>query len=138
MSDGELVPDSVSVEIAEKFVADAGETNIIFDGYPRSREQAEDVDKILDKYNHQVKLLYIELPMDVARDRITTRAEIEHRVDDMDADAVRTRIEIFNNNAKNLLDYYRESNRLITVDGDGDVEEVATRIFKILEDATDK
>lgn len=138
MSDGELVPDSVSAEIAEKFIADAGETNIIIEGYPRSVEQAKDIDEILIKHGRIIKFVYLELPMEVAKARIIKRAEIEHRVDDMDADAVATRIEIFNSNAKSLLDYYQKSDRLITVDGDGDRETVEKRIFQILEDATDK
>jgi adenylate kinase len=138
INDGKLVPYAVTTQVAKQVVAEANDKPIIFDGYPRSVEQATDLDEILEESNRKVKFIYLELPMDVALTRITSRAKIEHRVDDMDEDTVRERIEVFNENIKSLLDYYRGSNRLIVVNGDKDVETISQNIFQILENATDQ
>ncbi|MDD5605819.1 MAG: nucleoside monophosphate kinase [Patescibacteria group bacterium] len=132
LAQGQLVPLSVTAQVAKGFVEKSGDATIIFDGYPRTIEQANDLDAILKTHGRVAKLVYLELPMEVAVERLTKRAELEHRADDMDEAAVTERIEIFQRNAATLLGRYRDLGLLITVDGDGTVEEVADRLFETL------
>lgn len=138
INEGHLVPDSISAAIVEQFVGRADGQNIIFDGYPRSVEQAKDLDEILERHHRVAKLVFIDLPLEIAQDRIVKRAHLEHRLDDQDPAAVAERIEIFHHNASSILDHYQSDNRLVTVDGNGEVDEVATRLFQMLNHATDR
>jgi adenylate kinase len=133
MLTGKLVPVRVSNGIAEKFVSQLPASHqIVFDGYPRSMAQVSFLDKLLTKLNRPSIMIYIKLPMTVARERLLKRAKIDHRADDMDPKALTARIKVFQHEAKELLAYYRQSKRLITINGNQTMKQVQADIINAL------
>lgn len=133
MEKGELVPLPVTNAIASQFVEQVPlDQRIIFDGYPRNLEQAQSLDELLQKNGRTAKMIYITLPDEVAVRRLTRRATIEHRPDDLDEAAVQNRLQVFHQEAQDLLKHYREQNRLMEVNGDQSIEEVTRDIAGLI------
>lgn len=133
MFSGKLVPVRVTNHLAEKFINQLpAKHQVVFDGYPRSMAQVKFLDKLLTKLGRQVVLVYVKLPVGVAKTRLLKRAQIEHRADDLDPKALTARIQVFQHEAKDLLAHYRKSHRLITINGDQTIKQVQTDIVKAL------
>ena len=127
---GRLVPYTLSKSITEKFVAaTAPDQRIIFDGYPRTIEQAADFKEVMEKNQRDAVLISIDLPVEVALRRLSARAQTGERADDATETAIRSRIEIFHKEAQPLKDQFKTWNKYIEIDGDGTVEEVQQRIL---------
>lgn len=75
MSKGMLVPDEVTIRIVEERLKDEDVQNgLILDGFPRTIEQAEALDKMLEKVNKSIKLaINLETPEEEIIDRIVSR-----------------------------------------------------------------
>lgn len=130
---GRLIPTEITKMIADGFLKKVSSgQRVIFDGYPRDMDQVEDLEKLLTVHKRQAKMIYIALPEEAAVRRLTRRAEIEHRADDLDRRAIYNRLRIFHTEAAGLLEHYRSSNRLLEIDGDQSVEEVAQDIAKVV------
>ena len=133
IAQGKLAPVAITNNLVKKFVSKTPRSRrIIFDGYPRDIAQMKFLDKLLDNTNRSVVMVYIKLPISVARERLLKRANIEHRTDDLDPKALTSRIQVFHQQAKNLLAHYQNSGCLITVDGDQTIKQVEIAINKIL------
>jgi len=126
---GNLVPD----EIVSQIVTDAlsqtrFESGCIFDGYPRTINQAQYLDAFLAARNTPVtKVVNIE----VDEDNIVNRLLQRGRVDDTEK-IIRERLEIYRNETSPLLEYYRSNNILVSVNGVGELEDVYARIDAVL------
>lgn len=130
---GKLVPMNITNGLAEKFVTkQKSSAQIVLDGYPRNLAQVKFLDKLLAQTHRQAVLLYIKLPVTVAKARLIKRAQIEHRADDLDPKALSARIQVFNHEAKELLAHYRKTKRLITINGDQTVAKVQADILKAI------
>ena len=77
-------------------------------------------------------MVAIEVPRDELVKRIHERAAISGRADDTE-DVIRHRIELYDQQTTPVLDYYRVSGLLVTVDGSGEIAETNGRICKTLE-----
>ncbi len=133
MAQGKLVPADIVNGLAKKFMSKVPRNQrVVFDGYPRSAAHMKFLDKLLNDAGRPVVMIYIKLPIAVAKARLLKRANIEHRADDKDPKALSGRIKVFEAQAKILLTSYKKSNRLITVNGDGTIKQVETTINKIL------
>ncbi len=129
MESGKLVPFSITSAVTSEFIGRVPlDKQIIFDGYPRSIEQAEDLDDFLQKNGRTAKMVYIILPDSEAINRLVRRANIEHRPDDLDEEAMENRLAVFHREAKSLLEHYKKQGRLVEINGDQSVEEVAHAI----------
>ena len=161
MDRGELVSDAiVSALIGERLDA-AGEQGAIFDGYPRTRQQAEALDLLLAERGRRLDHV-IELVVDENElvKRITGRftcakcgasyhdsfrptkvpgvcdvcgsTEFKRRPDDNE-ETVRTRMAEYRAKTEPILPYYEERNLVRRVDGMASVDEVAAQIDAILD-----
>lgn len=130
---GKLAPVTITNNLVKKFVSKTPRNQrVIFDGYPRDNIQMKFLDKLLDSTNRSAVMVYVKLPISVARERLLKRAKIEHRTDDLDPKALTSRIQVFHSQAKNLLVHYKNSDRLIVVNGDQTVKQVEIAINKAL------
>ncbi len=110
MKSGGLVDDQTTVDLARQNLEAAvaeGSFNpatdyILLDGLPRNRKQAEMISDFIDV----TSVLHVTASREVAVERITGRAKIEGRKDDQDAESVGKRLDIFFNNAADILSYY--------------------------------
>ncbi|MFH0905637.1 MAG: nucleoside monophosphate kinase [bacterium] len=130
---GQIVPPEISDRIVRRFVAQVPAARVIvFDGFPRTIAQARTLDKILARRHRQAKTIFIKLPIAVAKARLAKRAAIEHRQDDASPGVIARRIRIFNDRAKQVLQYYRQTKRLGVADGNATISAVHRRIIKLV------
>ena len=140
MDRGDLVPDDVMIEIiAERL--DRGDTTkgFILDGFPRTVDQAEALDRLLEDRGLRIdRIIEIVVDHNILRDRIAGRARETRgtRADDT-AETVTKRLDVYREQTAPVADYYRKKGVLKAVDGMGSVEEVAERIDEHLSAVTE-
>jgi adenylate kinase len=130
MDRGELVPDEIVVDVvAERFSNPAAvEYGFVLDGFPRTENQAEELDRILGTDYPLDLVVDLDVPTDMAIERLLGRG----REDDT-RESIRRRLELYEQETKPLIDLYAKRGLLVQVDGTGDEDEV----FKHLLDAID-
>ena len=128
---GELVPDDLVLAVIGRAVAEAMETGgYLLDGFPRTLAQAERAYEGATRANvtaHAV--LYLEVPDDVAEQRLQERSATSGRSDDASAGVIHHRLEVFHEQTFPLLDFYRERGVLVTVDATPPPDEVTGTII---------
>jgi adenylate kinase len=134
MDRGDLVPDDVVIAmVMERLAEDDCEGGFVLDGFPRTVEQAEALDRRLaglDAPLHAV--LCIEAGEEELLRRLAGRAAAQHRADDAEQ-TIRHRLEVFAIKTRPLIDYYAHRGLLINVDAIGPIEVVTKRILDDLE-----
>jgi len=152
MDRGELVPDTVIIGLIRDSLSDpAFPSNWLMDGFPRTLAQAEALDKLLAEIDQQLTLvLNIDVPLDLLMDRLTLRrtcrrtgqifnlrfnppADPEqydlYQRDDDQPEAVSRRLEVYTAQTQPLIDYYRQQERLVDIQGDQSMEQVTEEII---------
>jgi len=129
---GRLIPRVVTKQIVRNYLQLASRQPILFDGYPRSDAQVKDLESLLDRAGRKVVMVYLKLPVLVIRARLLHRANTQGRPDDQNPVVIKRRINIFKNQAKKLLSYFKKTHRLIVVDGDQTVAKVKQTINQAL------
>ena len=105
----------------------------IIDGFPRTVQQAQTLEFIFNKLQRKIDcVVAIDVPRDELVRRIHERAAISGRADDTE-EVIRHRIELYDQQTQPVLDYYRVSGMLVTIDGSGEIAETNGRICKTLE-----
>ncbi|MCB0805693.1 MAG: adenylate kinase [Bacteroidales bacterium] len=126
---GELVPDELLVEI----LADAMDgfrdvDGFVFDGFPRTIQQAKDLNRLLDERNEEVSLvLALEVNDNEIIQRLLKRAQTEGRKDDT-KDVIENRIKIYNDQTQPLIDFYKKEGKFTAVNGIGSIDEIFNSI----------
>ena len=135
MAKGELVPDSVTVDLVADRLAQAdAAAGFLLDGFPRTLAQAQSLDEILDKLGFHIDaVISMVVDRETLVQRMLKRAEIEGRSDDNE-DTIRARMAIYVEATDPLLAVYRDRGLLLEVDGIGTIDEVAGRITKALDE----
>ena len=107
MDKGELVPDSVTVAMVKDRLARPDAANgAILDGFPRTTGQADALDALLVGMGGHIAVVpHIVVDREELVQRLLKRAQIEGRVDDSE-DTIRTRMRVYEEQTKPLLDYY--------------------------------
>lgn len=129
---GDLVPDDVIIGMIKGRILEAS-SGAILDGFPRNVSQAASLDDQLDREGTPLdKVVVLRVDPDEATERMMKRREIEGRVDDA-PEAIRNRLEVFDRETQPVLDYYADTDRLIEVNGVGDIGEVKARLDAVLD-----
>jgi adenylate kinase len=159
MSAGDLVPDDVIVNMVRERITQPDAANgFLLDGFPRTVAQAEALDRMIEKLGDGPKLQVIHLlvPDEVLEKRLGGRwtcpidgrvyneaelgdrrvceddgAELVQRDDDQ-PEAVTRRIQVYKEQTRPVLEYYRPQGRVHVVDGTKPVEEVRDDILQAL------
>lgn len=128
-SRGELVPDDVTDRmVAARLSEEDVARGFLLDGYPRNLHQVHALDDILGGLGTALDfVLEITADDDVVVQRLLGRAADEGRKDDTE-DVIRHRIALYHQTTEPLIAEYRARKILVSVDGIGDVDEVAERI----------
>ncbi len=135
MDKGELVPDEVVIGmIRSKVLANKNAKGFIFDGFPRTVQQAVELDKLLEAEKMPVSVL---VALDVEHNelvkRLQGRAKDSGRADDMDINVIENRIAVYNKNTLPVMDFYKAQGKLRLIDGIGSIDAIFERICKVLE-----
>ena len=131
---GELVPDSLLLEILRSAFRQAGNTRgFVLDGYPRTIGQAEDLDKLLNETGNQVSIvLALEVDEEEVIKRLLKRAQLEGRTDDTE-EVIRTRMKVYHSQTHPLIEYYKKQKKFKSVAGVGSIEDIFRDICKVID-----
>jgi adenylate kinase len=140
MDRGELVPDDVMIEmVLERLGEGDCAGGFVLDGFPRTVPQAEALGKRLEELGRPLDaVVSLQVGEDELRERLAARAEEQDRAEDDDEDAIRRRLELFDRETEPLLDFYDGKGLLVSVDAEGDVDEVTGRIAAALDGRGDQ
>ena len=91
INSGELVSDKIVNDLIEKFISnDTYKNKIIFDGYPRTINQAKNLDDLLKKYKQKINIvLKLSVSLETIKKRILERKTLEKRADDNEQIAIK-------------------------------------------------
>ncbi|MEN9707242.1 MAG: hypothetical protein RIS31_808 [Actinomycetota bacterium] len=133
MDRGEYVPDSLTnALVRDRLDWDDAKAGFLLDGYPRTADQVEELDSILnDKGESLNAVVLITADTDEVVRRLLGRAAEQGRADDTE-DVIRRRLEVYAEQTAPLIDVYSKRNLVIEVDGLGAVDEVTSRIVEAL------
>ena len=160
MEEGRLVPDEIAIRmVLERISLPDCVSGCLFDGFPRTLEQAEVLDKALAEQGKSIaKAIYIQVTKEEFLKRLSGRwlcrncqtpyhlltsppkiqgkcdkcgGELYQRPDDNE-ETVRERLEVFFAQTAPILDYYRKQNKLIEVNGNLGIQEVAREVISVL------
>ena len=132
---GELVPDEVTIQMLESEVNKFSDYNgFIFDGFPRTTQQADALDTYLHSIGTEVtKMVALNVPEEELVKRLLNRGKESGRTDDQNEDVITNRIQVYEKNTAVLADFYQAQSKLENVNGVGTVDEVKNRIFSAID-----
>lgn len=160
MEKGLLVPDEITIRvISERLAASDCAQGFILDGFPRTVKQAKALDEALRQRGEEVeKVVYIKVskeelvrrlggrftcrncqtpyheinsPPEVAGRCDRCEGELYQRPDDS-PQTVRKRLKVYFAETAPVIDYYRKARKLVEIDGERGVEEVAQELIAVL------
>jgi adenylate kinase len=162
MASGQLVSDEILAEVIQARTSQPDCSNgYILDGYPRTLDQASLLEELASKQGKQIRLARIIVSEEVLFKRLTGRlacplcgeiyndyfrppkadsvcdrdgASLTRRSDDQ-PEAVSRRFEEYKRSTAPLIDYYRQSGRLIELDGELAVNEVFEKLWRAVDGA---
>lgn len=129
MDQGRLVPDPLVLEmVAEKLSQPQYSKGCLFDGFPRTIQQAKSLDESLEQRGTPLSIA-LEMRADENEliGRMLKRAAAEKRADD-NPQTIAERLEVYKRQTFPLLDYYQKKGKLTTIDALGTPDEVFERI----------
>jgi len=135
MEKGNLISDEIIMSMIKKRITNEDCKNgFIFDGFPRTYKQAVDLDLVLKGLKLRIDyVIEINVNEDLLLKRIIKRAsESKNTRDDDNSEILKNRINVYKNDTLPVLEYYKDSNNLHTVDGMQDIEKVSKDILSIL------
>ena len=160
LEQGELVPDEVVLGIiSERLAQPDAQQGFILDGFPRTTRQAVDLEELLDRLGTPLDAaVLMDVDLDHLLKRLTGRrtcsktgkllnihfspqeeldacieagGELIQREDDNEA-TISHRLEVYRERTEPLIEFYRERDKLRTVDAEGRIEEVYERMLEAL------
>ena len=126
MCRGELVPDEVTIGMLKhKMLAHREAEGFIFDGFPRTRPQAEALDQLLKDLNQQIDaLIMLDVPEDEIVKRIVLRGTESNRSDDSDPEVIRKRFQVYQSKTAPIFSYYDEQHKAYKISGLGTIDDI--------------
>ncbi|WP_299410824.1 adenylate kinase [Acaryochloris sp. IP29b_bin.148] len=133
LDQGQLVPDQVVIDMVQERLAQSDtDGGWLLDGFPRTIPQAETLDKLLTEMNQSCdRVINLQVPEQILITRMLSRG----RKDDNET-VIQDRLQVYHRETAPILDFYRERNCLVDIDGDTAVEAVTDRIKAALADLT--
>lgn len=130
MDAGNLVSDDILLGMLESRLTQADVAKgFILDGYPRNVAQANAMDGLLAKIGQPLDaVVQLDVPTELLVDRIAGRAKEQGRADD-NPEAVRQRLQVYNDQTAPVVDFYASRGTLARVDGVGELDEIEARIL---------
>lgn len=125
MDQGMLVPDEVVIGmISSKLDENPNVSGFIFDGFPRTVAQAEALDNLLEFKNNPINLvLSLNVSETELKKRLITRGESSGRSDDNE-ETILKRIKEYHTKTAPVADYYHDNEKLVELQGEGNVDDV--------------
>ena len=123
MNKGELVSDQMVLEIVKKNL-EKDNKGWILDGYPRNLSQVNSLNDVLLNINQPLEIVfYLDIPEEVLIKRLLMRG----RKDDNE-ESIKTRLKIYKETTKPLIEYYEKLSLLKYINADGDLKTISAEI----------
>ena len=126
MEEGNLVPDKVVIDMVENKIQESVDSSgFIFDGFPRTVNQAISLDSMLSSKELEINFL-ISLTVDDKEliSRIKKRSLVSGRVDDQSEEKINNRINVYKKETLPVLNHYKNQNKYHSIDGHGTIENI--------------
>ena len=135
MDKGDLVPDEVTIGMLNnKVAANPDVKGYIFDGFPRTVNQAEALDRLLQTKGLAVAaLVALDVEDDEIVKRLLERGKTSGRADDNNEEVIRKRIRVYNDTTAVVYNYYDQFGKSQRIPGKGGIDEIFERICRSLE-----
>lgn len=131
---GELVPDEIVIQvIADRLTQGDCKGGFLLDGFPRTVDQAKALDELLNTLQIPLDaVLEITVPDHVITERLKLRGTMGSGRSDDNPAVVANRLKIYWEQTVPVTNFYKQSQRVKSVDGVGTVEEIEERLAKTL------
>ena len=133
MNEGKFVDDQIVNKLIKNIIFDPKKKDkLIFDGYPRTIEQAKNLDMLLADSSQKIDFVFfLNVNKDTLIKRIEKRKILEKRSDD-DLNTILKRYDTYMETTKPVLDYYSNKSNFKEIDGGLKIEEITSKITDIL------
>jgi adenylate kinase len=131
---GDLVPDATVIGMIRDRLSqpDAAE-GFVLDGFPRTMAQADALDEMLAEIGRPLSIVFeLQVPDEIARERIARRAQEEGRSDDTPK-VIERRLQRYHEETEPIIQHYRLVGNLVGIHGTGTMDEVFAEIQEALE-----
>ena len=133
ISKGDFTTDEIVNGLIKKVIFDPNKKNkLIFDGYPRSLTQAENLDVLLNESYQKIDFIFfLNVKKETIIRRIEKRKILENRADD-NLSTILKRYETYMETTKPVLNFYSKKTNFHEIDGDQKIAEISIKIEEIL------
>ena len=133
ISKGDFATDEIVNDLIEKVIFDPQKKNkLIFDGYPRSLNQAKNLNLLLNKSSQKIDFIFfLNVKKETVIKRIEKRKILENRDDD-NISTLLKRYDTYMETTKPILDFYSQKHNFHEIDGDEKIVEISSKIEQIL------
>ena len=133
MNDGKFVDDKIVNKLMENVIFNQKKKGkLIFDGYPRTLDQAKNLDILLSKSDQKIDFIFfLNVDKNTIIKRIEKRKMIEKRSDD-DLNTILKRYDTYMETTKPVLNYYSNKSNFNEIDGGLKIAEITNKISSIL------
>ena len=133
MNEGKFVDDEIVNSLMKKVVFDISKKGkLIFDGYPRTIEQAKNLDLLLTESKQQIDFVFF---LNVNKETIVKRIEkrrIEEKRSDDDLDIILKRYDTYLKTTTPVLDYYSSKQNFYELNGNQEIDQINKQIRDFL------
>ncbi len=133
MNEGKFVDDEIVNKLLENIIFDPNKMNkLIFDGYPRTINQAKNLDNLLKRSNQKIDFIFfLNVKKGSIIKRIEKRKILEKRSDD-DSETILKRYDTYMDVTKPVLDFYSKKENYHEIDGSLEIDNISQKIAEIL------
>ena len=159
MSQGLLVSDEIVLDLIKSELLEISGESFLLDGYPRNIKQAEALDKLLTQIKKPLDFsILIDVPSEILIKRLSGRrtcsltgktlniyfskkdeinqclsngGELLQREDDNEESIIK-RIEVYKEQTEPMIEFYKSSGLLQTINGEGSVEDVYSQLKRLV------
>tara|TARA_B100001778_G_scaffold302855_1_gene279807 strand:- start:61 stop:624 length:564 start_codon:yes stop_codon:yes gene_type:complete len=133
ISKGDFATDEIVNELIKKAIFDPNKKNkLIFDGYPRSLNQAKNLNLLLSNTNQKIDFIFfLNVNKDTIIKRIEKRKMLEKRSDD-NLNTILKRYDTYMETTRPVLDFYSKNRNFYEINGDEEIHVISSKIEHIL------
>jgi len=133
ISKGDFATDEIVNKLIKNIIFDPLKKNkLIFDGYPRSLNQAKNLDLLLDNSNQKIDFIFfLNVNKEIIIKRIKRRKILEKRLDD-NLNIILKRYDTYMETTRPVLDFYSKNPNFYEIDGSEEIDVISSKIEQIL------
>ena len=135
MDKGNLVSDDIVIGMIKNKIQQSQKSKgFIFDGFPRTIKQAENLDNLMKVLNMKInKMISLEVNEEELIKRLLIRGQNSGRSDDKNQNIIENRIKEYNQKTLPIKEYYKTQNKLDVVNGIGSISDIFKEIKNIIQ-----